>query len=59
MSKFYNIGKYEQKEYDSGEITCSCMWGTFQIEKFVKDWQKRKDCKHIKLIKKLKEMKGG
>lgn len=57
---WYEIGGYLQKVWESGEITCTCMWATMEISRFPKDFKKRRDCKHIKEVrKKLKNLKGG
>ena len=49
MSKFYNVGKYKQKEWDDGMFTCTCMHLTMEWSRH-KDRSKIKPCKHIKEI---------
>ena len=57
MRKFYEVGGYGQSVRESGEITCTCQWSTFEIGRHKKDWENRKDCKHIKELRSL--LKGG
>ena len=57
MSKFFNIGGYIQKVWDSGEITCTCMWGTIQLSKYPDNPELRKDCKHIKKVREILKKK--
>ena len=51
MNKFFEVAGYIQRVTEKGEITCTCMWSTLELSRHPKNPEKRKDCKHIKMIK--------
>ena len=48
--QWFEVGEYIQKATKK-EITCTCIWSTFELSRYPKQPELRKDCKHIKEVR--------